>query len=398
MRYYEIINEYLDLNKTLFVWGDKLQQRNMSDHNKYPPKEIINKIIDSDPTKNQQYSLWIIQTYINKGINYLEDLSRVYNALILFNKFKNKLPINQRDIQKIKKLSELENLVDQFKETKTGKEVKQNISDEIKKQTKIIYNGQEGKILIPLTEESSCFWGKNTRWCTASTETENLFNDYNKDGPLYIILPNDNTKWQFHFQSAQLMNEQDEEIDFNKFNKKYPWVFKNIKFSEEDQLDAVNNDSDSIEFIKNPSEKVQLAAVKQDGLAIEFIKNPSEKVQLAVVNQNGSLICYIKKPSEKVQLAAVNKNGRAVQYIIAKGLTPSEEVQLAAVNQDGWSIQYIKNPSEEIQLAAVKQDGNAIYYINNPSEEVQLAAVKQYGRAIRFINNPSEKVKQAAKR
>jgi len=354
MRYYEIINEYLDLNKTLSVWGDKLQQRNMSDRNKLQPKEIINKIIDADPTKNQQYSLWIIQTYINKGINYLEDLSRVYNALTLFNKFKNKLPINQRDIQKIKKLSELENLVDQFKEVKTGKEVKQNISDEIKKQTKIIYNGQEGKIIIPLTKEASCYLGQNTRWCTAATESENMFNDYNNEGPLYIILPKDGTKWQFHLQSEQLMDEQDDEVDFYEFDNMYPWVFNNIKFSEKEQLNAITQNRFAIKFIKNPSEEIQLAAVNRNGDAIYYINNPSEEVQLAAVKQNGLIIQFIDNPSEKVQLAAVKQNGRAVQYIIAKGLTPSEEVQLSAVNQDRYAIEYIKNPSEEVKQATRK--------------------------------------------
>lgn len=45
------------------------------------------------------------------------------------------------------------------------------------------------------------------------------------------------------------------------------------------------NDSRTIMFIENPSEKVKLEAVRQDGCAIQFINNPSEKViRTAILN------------------------------------------------------------------------------------------------------------------
>jgi len=153
-----------------------------------------------------------------------------------------------------------------------------------------------------------------------------------------------------------------------------PYIEPSNKLSEKDQIAAVEKNSLSIQYIKNPSEAVQLAAVKRDGPAIQFIKNPSEKVQLAAIKEDPKSIKYIKNPSEKVQLVAVKE----------KPMGP-------------WAIEYIKNPSEAVQLAAVEQVGGSIQYIKNPSEAVQLAAVRKNSYLIQFIKNPTEKVKQLAK-
>jgi hypothetical protein len=133
-----------------------------------------------------------------------------------------------------------------------------------------------------------------------------------------------------------------------------PYIEPSNKLSEKDQIAAVEKNSLSIQYIKNPSEAVQLAAVKRDGPAIQFIKNPSEKVQLAAIKEDPKSIKYIKNPSEKVQLVAVKE----------KPMGP-------------WAIEYIKNPSEKVQLAAVEQIGGSIQYIQNPTEKVkQLAKSK----------------------
>ena len=123
---------------------------------------------------------------------------------------------------------------------------------------------------------------------------------------------------------------------------------KEVFDNEDLQLKVVKQDSDAIQFIKNPSEKVQLAAVKKYSYSIQFIENPSEKVQIEAVKQNSWAIECIKNPSEKVQIASVKEDGWAIQFI----KNPSEEVQLEAVKRNGWAIEYIENPSEEVKKLA----------------------------------------------
>jgi hypothetical protein len=61
--------------------------------------KIIQKFINVDPTPNKKYVQWMIRTYLKSGIRYLEDLSRTNAALILFDKNKIRLPVEQRDNQ-----------------------------------------------------------------------------------------------------------------------------------------------------------------------------------------------------------------------------------------------------------------------------------------------------------
>ena len=48
----------------------------------------------------------------------------------------------------------------------------------------------------------------------------------------------------------------------------------------------------------------ELEKVQQDGYTIQYIKNPSMEVQLEAVRQNWRAIQNIKNPSEEVKLIA----------------------------------------------------------------------------------------------
>ncbi|MEM4396724.1 MAG: hypothetical protein QXR30_03635, partial [Candidatus Woesearchaeota archaeon] len=202
MKITELLLEYLDREKTLKNYGEKLEQRSKTDHSArgLDQNQLLDKFIESDPTGNKgTYVLWMINAYLKKGINYIEDLDRTRYALELYHKFKHKLPQEQRDINRIKSLSDLEDIVEQFKEQKTGKEVKKETKQEILNETEVLYNGPEGMVLIPKTERASCFWGQGTRWCTAATQSKNYFSEYNEKGPLYILITPDGSKYQIHF-------------------------------------------------------------------------------------------------------------------------------------------------------------------------------------------------------
>ena len=386
----------------------------------------------------------------------LEDFEKIRDFLLVL---KDNIKLINGNMSQFKSIADLASFVRGIKEKdisvderamKNYKVFREAMTDGLE----VVYNGPNFIIGIPETYEASSHFKKPvTEWCTAYPD---MYDEYLQEyGGKYYIHLNKHTGdlYQLHYESYQFKNASDMEIDKKKFISNYPelktfydkilptdnykwWVLHNkqpteqeqlaavkqngdlIEFienpSEEVQLAAVNKNGDAISYIKNPSEKVQLAAVKQDGDAIQFIENPSEKVQLAAVKQNGWAIKEIVNPSEEVQLAAVTEYGKAIRYIknpseevqltavkqngdlIEFIENPSEEMQLAAVKQDGWAIEYIKNPSKEVQLAAVKEDGRAIQFIKNPSEEIQLAAVKQNGYAIKYIKNPSKEVQLAA--
>ena len=79
-------------------------------------------------------------------------------------------------------------------------------------------------IYTPTTEAGACYYGRNTKWCTAS-KINNLFTKYTEnDKKLYIIESKKdlNDKYQIQFNELQLRNPKDEIVKIseliNKFN------------------------------------------------------------------------------------------------------------------------------------------------------------------------------------
>jgi predicted nuclease with TOPRIM domain len=51
----------------------------------------------------------------------------------------------------------------------------------------VVYDDSRFFVVNPLTNESSCYYGKGTKWCTAAEGT-NHFNRYNEDGKLFYVI------------------------------------------------------------------------------------------------------------------------------------------------------------------------------------------------------------------
>jgi hypothetical protein len=226
---------------------------------------------DMEKVKIGKYTQWLLKNFANPNIDlgsgitdpnspavkkaikeyqdlFMEDLYKVTGDLMKFERFKNRLPQEYRDINKLTP----ETLYDQVKDfslekTKASKEEKKEASTTYQHPgaesvtrlgdwtvVKIADQGQLGK-------DAACFYGGNylepqkgeTRWCTSSPGLD-WFNRYIKDGPLYVVIPNSPTKftgsmdvgeksglpalrYQFHFPSNQYMDPADRQIDLIDF-------------------------------------------------------------------------------------------------------------------------------------------------------------------------------------
>jgi hypothetical protein len=175
----------------------------------------INQIIPQDNNQfNRGYFEWLYRMYANNKFA-LNDLNDIKNYLILFKKFINVIPQDKRDINNFKSIDDLYDVVKEFEgredEIPTSKtqEIKQIKEKEIKK----ICEVGDWHIYVPLTERASCLVGKGTKWCT-SGEEDNMFDDYNENGPLYVILDKgNNKKYQIHLQRQELTDETNRPID-----------------------------------------------------------------------------------------------------------------------------------------------------------------------------------------
>ena len=115
--------------------------------------------------------------------------------------------------------------IDKYKAIISDEEEKKQKEVQIKDvETEHIFENDKVKIIHPLTKESAQKYGAHTHWCTAG-KCQNMFDYYNKKGPLYIIITKaDNEKYQFHFPTENFMDKDDKPIDLFEFFDKFPDV------------------------------------------------------------------------------------------------------------------------------------------------------------------------------
>ena len=231
-------------------------------------KEEFNQLVQADPTtrlnnvdlgaadskelekvKAGKYVQWLIKQYLmpkterQPGDNgyerevaqvketFMEDLYKVTDDLAKFEKFKGKLPQDMRDINKLTP-DALYDAVKDFDLTLATTTKSERKSAQVHPGAKMVFDGPTWRVIEienkgPVGKEAACFYGgnnKETRWCTSTPGTDQWFNRYIKDGPLYVLYrPSDTDiapetglpkeRYQFHFQSNQFMDKDDRQQD-----------------------------------------------------------------------------------------------------------------------------------------------------------------------------------------
>ena len=203
-----IVNKYSD--RIVERFNDKQIIDNIP--NNINENDIVQSIVgyftEIDCTKNKKYIQWMTKIYI-KGEK-LEDYYKLEEYLPKFIQVSSK--IESSDINQFNKISEFLKVVSQFdeKEVLSKREI-----DKMKKLegAEYIFNEPNFKIIWTKTHEANMLYGANTQWCTTSKNDKSTFENYNKQGPLYIILatlPDGKVrKFQFHYESDQFMDEHD---------------------------------------------------------------------------------------------------------------------------------------------------------------------------------------------
>ncbi len=133
-----------------------------------------------------------------------------------------------------------------------------DINAPIKNNVQVLYSGKEGKLIVPLTQETSCKYGKGTKWCTAAEIYKNQFESYNKDDRLYIwIQKPGKRKYQFYFPSAEFKDALNNEITnelFSYFRNENPITKELFHIKELEMIDRFTQgeiDEGFVDYLKN---------------------------------------------------------------------------------------------------------------------------------------------------
>ena len=173
---------------------------------KYPriPK-IIDYLVRRDPSGNQKYLAWAAKQteaarqyrsqHVPPGtgldVAQLEPwVPELTDKIEKFHKWNQRLPKFgfSKDLNSYKDFESLRNAINKLEEEETqakkrGEEKKAAFSE-----AHVIDDTEDYFIVRPTTTESSCFFGKGTRWCISAEKSNNYFNSYTSEGKTFYFV------------------------------------------------------------------------------------------------------------------------------------------------------------------------------------------------------------------
>lgn len=201
----------------------KFNEHKKSKDGKEITLEIVQDIYKADPSRNHAYVNWLIQLFTRMNLDtFLEDLYKATEYLTIFDKVKHKFEdIEARNIFNYKSLPEVYKVIEPYKENEEETLSKRQLRGDAKVEGEyeLIYSDENWDVVIPLTHKASCFWGSGTQWCTAIDVRAAYYNNYTKDGPLYIFRhkTDKDERYQLHLERELFMDMHDSPVDFGKF-------------------------------------------------------------------------------------------------------------------------------------------------------------------------------------
>lgn len=132
------------------------------------------KIIEEIPSK---FYGWVGK--VLDQVNFDNSFQDIKGLLDYFNKFGSNL--KRTDIFQYQNVNDLKTELDQYANRQRRGVKKVNGAN-------VVYDSPKYMVVNPLSYESSCYYGKGTKWCTSGRDASETFNRYNKDGKLFYII------------------------------------------------------------------------------------------------------------------------------------------------------------------------------------------------------------------
>jgi hypothetical protein len=203
-------------------------------------KRLLSHFEEADPTPNNKYVIFLAKNYSNgkvrsSDLNYV--LMDVREALAKYDKLKryNLLKPEHSDILKFRDFSEF--VLEMTDYDEPLQKPKGN------EQAETVYEDDEVRVIVPHDENAACYYGKQTKWCTAATKGDNRFEQYNERGcKLYILIPKQpeysSEKYQLCFDTKEYKDELNKDVSLiDLFNERFTGGVRDF-FS--DQLDILS--------------------------------------------------------------------------------------------------------------------------------------------------------------
>ena len=155
------------------IKNEKKHKQHINEIKKFLSQEL--KITEEDIKNIPEDHLLFYHTFMENMVG-IDDLKS-------FQKF---CEYNERNLIPNNDLSTYRNF-SQIKSSMSIAEIKE-YEKELEGQIIILFKDEEWLVLKPLTHQSSKKYGSNTKWCTASEDSPQYFEDYSRNGMLIYII------------------------------------------------------------------------------------------------------------------------------------------------------------------------------------------------------------------
>ena len=221
-------------------------------HYKYQqvPSDIIDSVIEIDPTKKKSYSQWLLSKWNDEKNTIVDNLENGRIAK-LFQFFKDNNGFQIKDYGSVgaplqEFVPEVEGAKDKMHNILTKSSAPttilhnngwtKQVPSELANDFDIVFNDDNWIIAVPHTYEADCKLGENMYWCTAGGRTSyetgrGYYNRYLSDygGKYYVNFDMSQgesrlgvdypfTRYQFHFESNQFMDKDDEPVELSEID------------------------------------------------------------------------------------------------------------------------------------------------------------------------------------
>ena len=223
-------------------------------------QETLNKITNTVAPKFLDWVGKVLDGLLLND-NFDEYLSKLGQALKTFEKISSNL--SKTDINQYQSVSELLSELNNY-QNKNRRQYKQVEGGNV------VFENDRFFVVNPLTHQTSCYYGRGTKWCTAA-DSDHHFNQYNSDGKLFYILDKALPTSDVNYKVALLQKFEGDSSFWNAQDAKMPekWFAQHNPQAKE-IMDAINQYLESefkeqIEIFRD-KERAKLERQRQEKL------------------------------------------------------------------------------------------------------------------------------------
>ena len=337
------------------------------------PSDIIDKVIEIDPTKKKSYSQWLLSKWNDEKDTILKNLK---NGKIekLFDYYKNRNDIQIKDLPSVKEglrsfVSDSDSVLDKSSEPTTYVEnLGEDVDSKLANDFDVVYNDGSWVIATPNTYEADCKLGENTRWCTANYygNGRSYYDRYIDDGgKLFVNFDMTQgetlkgkeyqyTRYQFDFNSHSFMDSDDSPITLDEINI----TQGAIDYYDSNGYDTEDIENDEVRMERYYEQRSEYSYYLDDGntlyLNIEFnddyeMENVNEDTSFYLFDENDDRdpLSWEEIPNPYVYSDAIILNNESLKILEIKDREPND-VCLAVVqienNYRSWAAYPLEKP------------------------------------------------------